>query len=234
MVYTVAVLFSGGKDSLYAVDFALSKGWSVKYLLSIKPTRTDCYLFHFATVEHTPIQARLLGIPHILETCSLSDPIQEAEIIKNIVKKHPVDAVILGGTGLQITQIKSIQDALLPSGIEAFASHAGMDHGKLLCDMIQGGYKIMISQFAAEGLDKTWLGKVLTHESSQELFRLSQKYGFHEGGDGSSYDTYVVDSPLFKNKIDFGMIEKFKETAYSGYVVARHPILLEKSLQQSL
>ena len=62
----VAVLYSGGKDSNYAVEYALKKGWEIKYLLSVKPSRTDCYLFHFATVEHTELQAEALGIRHIM------------------------------------------------------------------------------------------------------------------------------------------------------------------------
>ena len=49
----VAIMYSGGKDSTYAIEYALDKGYNIKYLLSVKPNRTDCYLFHFATVEHT-------------------------------------------------------------------------------------------------------------------------------------------------------------------------------------
>ena len=91
----VAILYSGGKDSNYALASALEKGWNVKYLLSVKPTRTDCYLFHFATVEHTKIQAEILGIPHILVNCSIANPKKEAEIVKKVVEKNPVDVEAL-------------------------------------------------------------------------------------------------------------------------------------------
>jgi len=230
----VAILFSGGKDSLTALELALEKGWNVKYLLSIKPNRTDCYLFHFATVEHTKLQAEILGIPHIIVPCTVADPKKEADIVKKVVEKNPVQAVILGGTGLQVTQIKSIQDALLPLNVETFASHAGQEHGDLLKQMIQKGHKIMISQFAAEGLDKSWLGRILDEEAVEELIALSDEFGFHDGGDGSAYDTFVVDSPLFKKKIDFNSLEKIEESEFSGYLIANRPELVEKSLQQHL
>lgn len=225
----VAILYSGGKDSNYALESAIKKGWGVKYLLSVKPNRTDCFLFHYATVEHTPIQAKLLNIPHIIVPCTVADPILEADIVKRIVEKNPVDAVILGGTGLQITQIKSVQDALLPLKVETFASHAGMEHEDLLRDMIKSGYKIMISQFATEGMNKSWLGKVLDENSVEELIKLSRKYGFHSGGDGSAFDTFVLESPLFKERINFKKLEVIEESNFSGYLIAKEPVILEKS-----
>ena len=60
-VMNIAILFSGGKDSVNAIQLAKQKNWNIKYLLSVKPTRTDCYLFHFATVEHTKEIAKILG-----------------------------------------------------------------------------------------------------------------------------------------------------------------------------
>ena len=157
----VAVMFSGGKDSTYAVEYCMSKGWEIAYLLSVKPTRTDCYLFHYATVEHTPKQARILGLRHIYMTCNVADPAKEANIIKNVVERNPVDAVVLGGTGLQQTQLGSLQNALLPLGVEVFASHAGMDHDLVMQEMIEKGYDIRITQFASDGFGKEWLGKPL-------------------------------------------------------------------------
>src|SRR3989339_1982890 len=82
----VAILYSGGKDSTFAIQHAMEKGWSIKYLVSVKPTRKDCYLFHYATVEHTKDLAKILGIHHILEKCSVADPIKEAQIVKGIVE----------------------------------------------------------------------------------------------------------------------------------------------------
>jgi len=230
----VAILYSGGKDSNYALAYALEKGWDVAYLLSVKPTRTDCYLFHYATVEHTSMQAKILGIRHILVECDIADPKLEADIIRKVVEKNPVDAVILGGTGLQVTQIKSVQDALLPLRIETFASHAGYDHGKLVEEMLEKGYKIMITQFAAEGLNDRWLGKILDEESYKEIKYLSMRFGFHAGGDGSAFDTFVLDCPLFKGEIVFDSVKKYKESGFSGYLMANEVKIIKKAIQKSL
>lgn len=213
----VAILYSGGKDSTYAIDYAMQKKWEIKYLLSVKPTRTDCYLFHFATVEHTKEIAKILNIPHILTSCDVADPKKEADIVKNIILKNPVDAVILGGTGLQETQLKSLQDALLPNKIEVFAAHAGFDHSELMKEIIDKNYEIMITQVASEGLLK-WLGKIITKENFSKLKEDSIKYGFHFGFEGGYADTLVLDAPIFKKKLQISSFKKVIEDDYCGYI----------------
>lgn len=228
----VAIMYSGGKDSNYAVKHALDKGWNIKYLLSVKPTRTDCFLFHYATVEHTKLQAQSLGLKHHLLSCTVADPKQEAEIVRQFVAANEkVDAVILGGTGLQATQIRSIQEALRPQGIEVFAAHSGEDHFKMLKQMIKDGFEIMITQVASDGLMK-WLGKTITQDNLSELETDSAKYGFHVGGEGGYYDSFVVDSPCFSQRIAVEETEKVIEDQYSGHILIKRAKLTAKPEQK--
>ena len=228
----VAVLYSGGKDSTYAIEKCLTKKWKIKYLLSVKPTRNDCYLFHFATVEHTKELAKILGLKHIYEVCDVADLEKEAEIVRKVVEKNPVDALILGGVGLQETQLKSIREAVFPIGVEVFARHMGEDHASLVAEMIEKGYDIRITQVAVEGLGKAWLGKKLTPESFKELKKLSEKHGFHVGAEGGHYDSLVVDGPIFSKKIEIAESEPIMEDEYCGHlkinklvVIEKHPLL---------
>ena len=217
----VAIMYSGGKDSTFAIDCAKEKGWDIGYLISIKPTRTDCYLFHYATVEHTPELAKILKIPHILEKCSVANPEKEANIVKNIVKKmqekNPVNAVVLGGTGLQETQLRSIQDALRPMKIEVFAAHAGEEHDLVIEKMLHNGYEILITQVASDGLVQ-WLGKRISKENFTQFKKDSVKYGFHVGGEGGYFDTLVTDAPIFKKKLLVEGIKATIEDNYCGHV----------------
>lgn len=224
----VAVLYSGGKDSSRAIEHCLSKGWTIKYLASVKPTRTDCYLFHFATVEVTKDLAKIMGVKHVFVTCDVADPVKEAEIIKEIAKKNPVDALVLGGTGLQETQIKSIRDAVFELGVEVFATHTGEDHGMLVEDMIRRGYDIRVTQVAADGLGAEWLGRQLTMENFEKLKALSEKFGFHIGAEGGHYDTLVVDAPFLSKRLEISESEKVMEGEYEGYLVVKRVSVVEK------
>jgi diphthine-ammonia ligase len=227
----VAIMYSGGKDSTFAIEYALEKGWDIRYLISIKPNRTDCYLFHYATVEHTKELAEILKIPHVLEKCSVADPKKEAQIVRKIVEKQqktePVNAVVLGGTGLQETQLKSIQDALRPLGIEVFASHAGEEHDLIIEKMLDKGYEIMITQVASDGL-MPWLGRKLTRENFKELKKDSLNYKFHIGFEGGYADTLVLDGPIFNKKLGINSFKRIVEDDYCGYVKINRLNILDK------
>jgi len=218
----VAILYSGGKDSTYAIEHAMLKGWSIKYLISIKPTRKDCFLFHFATVEQTKDLAKILQIPHFYAKCRVSNPVKEADIVKEIVeknqKKFRIDAVVLGGTGLQETQLKSIQNALMPLNVDAFASHSGEDHDLVMEDMLKRGYEILITQIASDGL-KEWLGKKITKDNFNQLKKDSVRYGFHIGFEGGYADTLVTDCQLFSKKLVIEDMSTIFEDDYCGHVV---------------
>lgn len=228
----VAILYSGGKDSTYAIEYALEKKWNIKYLLSVKPNRTDCYLFHFATVELTRNISEFLGIRQIYAACTEADPVKEAMIVKNIVEQNPVDSVILGGIGLQETQIKSIRDALFPLGIDVFASHAGYDHLTLMKEMIRKGYEIILTEVAADGLGKNWLGQRLNEKNLDEFVKLSKKYGFHIGGEGGPYNTLVCDGPIFPKRLEIVSFDKIMDGEFNGYIEAKEVKILDKILNK--
>ena len=218
----IAILYSGGKDSTLAIQHAKDKGWNIKYLISVKPTRKDCYLYHYATIEQTRDLAKILQIPHFYVKCEVSEPVKEANIIKEIVEKNQkrmrVSAVVLGGTGLQETQLKSIQNALRPLKIEAFASHSGEEHDLIIEEMLKKGYEILITQIASDGL-REWLGKTITNENFPQLKRDSVKYGFHIGFEGGYADTLVTDCPIYSKRLVIDDMSIIYEDDYCGHVV---------------
>ena len=231
----VAILYSGGKDSTFAIQHAKGKGWNIKYLISVKPTRKDCFLFHFATVEQTKELAKMLEIPHFYVKCKVADPVKEADIVRDIVKdnqkKMKVDAVVLGGTGLQETQLKSIQNALMPLKVDAFASHAGEDHDIVMEEMLKKGYEILITQIASDGL-RDWLGKKITKENFPQLKKDSVKYGFHIGFEGGYADTLVTDCPIFSKKLVIEGMSIIFEDNYCGHVVINRYRIEEKTKKE--
>lgn len=231
-INNIAILYSGGKDSTFALDYAMQRKWDIKYLLSIKPSRTDCYLFHFATVELTRDIAKILGIRHIYEECNIANPEKEAEMIKGIVERNgKIDALILGGVGLQKTQLAALQKALLPLNIEVFAPHDGYDHEDLFKEMLDKGYRVLITQVATDG-GKRWLGREITKENFEEFKRDSIMYGYHIGMEGGYMDTLVIDAPIFNKKIEIIDSERVFESEYSGHLVINKYKIADKTVQE--
>ena len=228
----VAILYSGGKDSTYAIEYCQNKGWNIKYLVSINPNRRDCYLYHFATVELTKELSKILGYKQFYLNCEVADPEKEALIVKDLVQEQQkidkIDSLILGGVGLQETQLRSLHKALLPLKIEVFASHAGEDHELLFRDMINKGYKIIITQVASDG-GKNWLGKEINKENFEDFKKDSVKYGFHIGLEGGYMDSLVIDAPFFNKKLEILDAEKIFESEYNGYVKVNNFKFVEKA-----
>ncbi len=231
----VGILYSGGKDSTYAIEYCKNKGWNIKYLISIKPTRTDCYLFHFATVEMTQELSKILGYKQFYLACNVADPEKEANIVKELVEKQQsiekVDALVLGGVGLQETQLKSLQKALMPLNVEVFASHAGiLDYRKVMQGMLNKGYRFMITQVASDGLMQ-WLGKELTKDNFYLFERDSEKYGFNIIGEGGYYDSLAFAGPIFRDKqLLIEDIKKIVDDEYCGYIIINKFSILEGHL----
>ena len=79
----------------YKIGIIFSSRWEIAYLLSVKPTRNDCFLFHFATVEHTPVLADLLGIPHILISCDVADPKEVNHTVASVIAQFKKIDILL-------------------------------------------------------------------------------------------------------------------------------------------
>ena len=176
--------------------------------------------------------SKILGYKQFYLNCEVADPEKEALIVKDLVQEQQkidkIDSLILGGVGLQETQLRSLQKALLPLKIEVFASHAGEDHELLFRDMINKGYKIIITQVASDG-GKNWLGKEINKENFEDFKKDSVKYGFHIGLEGGYMDSLVIDAPFFNKKLEILDAEKIFESEYNGYVKVNNFKFVEKA-----
>jgi len=69
-------------------------------------------------------------------------------------------------------------------------------------DLINETYSLPIYQYGGLVDVSLDLGLVLTKDNIQEFFARSTKHGFHVGGEGGYFDTFVVEGPLLKHKIE--------------------------------
>ena len=73
----------------------------------------------------------------------------------------------------------------------------------LLDDMHAAGMKSVIIKVAGAGLGVRHLGMdVCSEEMRKTLEMLNEKWGTHPAGEGGEYETFTVDCPLFKKRIE--------------------------------
>ena len=194
-------LFSGGKDSTYSIYLAMQQGFEIEKLVTIYPKEKDSYMYHIPAIERTKYQARAMGIEQ--DIYSIGDSIEE---LKKIISHYDVDAVISGAIASNYQKTK-IEEVCTELGLLSYAPLWGKNQRMLLQDMLLADFKIMIVAVAAYGLDESFLGKIIDEKIFKKLVELENKYKINVSGEGGEYETFVIDTPIFKKRLK---VENYK------------------------
>jgi diphthine-ammonia ligase len=196
----VSALFSGGKDSAYALYLAQQQGWEVVSLLTVIPKAPDSYMFHHPNIKWTRLQAEALGIPiRSRESAGLKE--EELKDIEALMSgEEEAEGFVCGAiaSDYQWSRLNEIAHRL---GKPLFSPLWRKDQLMLLEDMVHAGFKFMIAGVYAEGFDEGWLGKVITSKSIAELKALRDRYRISVSGEGGELETFVLDAPNFSMAI---------------------------------
>jgi diphthine-ammonia ligase len=199
MLMRVAALFSGGKDSVFAVYIAQQYGWEISHLITLLPDKPDSWMFHSINIQLTDQLAKALEIPLIK---SSTDGEKEAEMLdlKRLLQGLEIDGVISGAIAseYQRTRIEKICDEL---GIKSFTPLWHKNQELLLRDQVKAGFHIIVVGVFAQGFDATWLGKTIDEETIDALVDLNKKNGINIAGEGGEFETLVLSGPLFSQKL---------------------------------
>lgn len=200
----LAALFSGGKDSVYAVYRALKDSHDVKYLIVFVPENPDSYMFHHPNVNFTELQGEVMGI-NVIKVNTKGVKEKELEDIRKALKKikGEIDGVCAGALAskYQYGRVKGICDSL---GLKVYTPAWESDPERYMEELVEGGFEFIITKVAADGLSEDWLGKVVTMERLNELRILSRKHGFHIAFEGGEAETFVLDCPIFTKRLLIG------------------------------
>ena len=109
----LAALFSGGKDSTYAIHLAKKYGHSVDVLLTIFPHNDESHLLHYPNIRFTSLQSESMKIPQLTEQLTSTETKNESEADKDIVKKLKELKELLDSGALSKEQFEKAKDKLL-------------------------------------------------------------------------------------------------------------------------
>jgi len=223
-----AVLFSGGKDSTMAVYKAMKDGWTVEYLLSMHSENPHSYMFHVPNIHLSQLLSQAMGIPLIqAETPGMKE--EELEDLRKALselKDKGVEAIFTGAIHSQY-QKSRIDQLCQELGLESIAPLWHRDPQEYMEEIIELGFEVVITSVSAEGLDESWLGRVITRELLEELRGLHEKYGLHLAFEGGEAETLVIDGPLFKKKLEILDSEKVWNFD-NGHLIIKDAQLVEK------
>jgi len=195
----VAALFSGGKDSAFAIYIAKQWGWDISHLVTVHPKKQDSWMFHSVNIHLTEKLAEAISIP-LIKQQTKGEKEEELKDLKEILKNLNIDGVISGAIAseYQRTRIEKICHEL---EIKSFAPIWHKNQELILREQINAGFKIIIVGVFAYGFDETWLGKTIDGKTIDAITQLRKKYAINTAGEGGEFETLTIDGPIFKRKL---------------------------------
>jgi len=212
----LVALFSGGKDSTYAIYQAHKMGHDIKCLLTIMTLSEDSYLLHYPNISATKLQAESMMIPQIILESESNITQDELELLKrgleNAKKDYLIQGVLHGGilSEFQRTKFESIAQDL---GLQVIAPIWKKDQKQYMKELLDSGFEFIISAVSCDGLDESWVGKKVTRQDLDTLMENSEKFKFNLSFEGGEAETFVTDCPLFSTPIEITQFQK----SWDGY-----------------
>lgn len=223
-----AVLFSGGKDSTYAA-YVAKQNDELVCLITLSPRRADSWMFHYPNILWTKLQVEAIGTPHVVMETEGAKEVELGDLRKAIAvakEKHAIECVYTGALASEY-QKSRVDRIALELGVSSISPLWQVDPEVHLLRLIEKKFEVVLVGVAALGLDEGWLGRRLDEKTIRDLVELHRKYGVHVGLEGGEGETFVLDCPIFNQRIELTSTEKVWR-GDSGYLMIKDARLVQK------
>ncbi|MEK6900114.1 MAG: diphthine--ammonia ligase, partial [Nanoarchaeota archaeon] len=226
----LGVLFSSGKDSTAAAYIMKQQNYELTCLIHIKSENSDSYMFQTAGTELVEMQAEAMNLPIIIQKTKGE---KEAELkdlemaFKKAEQEYQIDGIVSGAlfSTYQRDRIEKICDKL---GLKIFSPLWHKPQDKHMQELLDDKFEIVFTSIAAEGLDKSWLGRKITVKDVELLQNIHQKLGINVAGEGGEFESLVLDCPLFNKKVILEKTEVIEEAKNKAHLIIKKAKLISK------
>ena len=224
----LGVLFSGGKDSVFACYKAMEKH-EVVCLISVHSENKESYMFHTPNIHVTNVQAQALEIPLITQITKGEKEVELEDLkaaIENAKREYQIEGIVTGAIE-SVYQAIRVQKICNELDLWCFNPLWQADQVEYLNELLSSGFKIIISAVFAEPFTKEWLGREIDEKAIKELEKLEKTHKIQPVGEGGEFESLVVDGPIFKKKIEIVNTESTYKNFYGIYEI-KETKLVEK------
>jgi len=209
-------LFSGGKDSTYAIYLAQKQGHKVTCLLSVFAKSEESHLLHHPNLQWTKLQSESMKIPQLTihsESDETDDELLSLEtLLKNAKEEFHIEGLVHGGIKSQF-QKEKFETLCSKLDLIVVTPLWNTEPKQYMNDLLDSNFVFIMTTVSSDGLDDTWLGKPISKSDVDTLRQLSDKFGFNLNFEGGEAETFVIECPLFSNSIKIIQAKK----TWDGY-----------------
>ncbi len=208
-----------------AVLKAKQKGHEIKYLATIHSKNPDSFMYHTPNIGLTLIQSEVMGT-QLVSKESKGEREKEVEDLRILLDGLNVEGVVCGAIASNY-QKQRIEKVCKELNLKLLTPLWKMNQEKILKEIIENKFEVIITAVAAEGFDESWLGRKIDDKCIEDLIKLKEKFGINIAGEGGEFETVVLDCPLFTRKILITEFEKIWE-GNNGMLDVKNARLIEK------
>jgi len=219
----LAALYSGGKDSTFALYLAQQMGHEIRYLVSIVPKAGESWIFHVPNIGIVPLMAESLGIELVTAETSGSEE-DDLRSLREALSNLDVEGIVTGAvwSDYQWDRMNAVCGDL---DLKVITPLWRKDQDTVLNEMLAAGIKAIIIGCYAEGFDESWLGREINAEASEDLRGLRDRYGISVIGEGGEYESMTLDSPMQSRPLSIAEYEKEWKKGSGTLIVKRAELL---------
>ncbi len=221
----IACLFSGGKDSTLALHRMVQKGKRAGLLLTMISENPFSYMFHKPNIGFASLQAEALGIP-IATVKTKGEKERELVDLQRALESNNITELITGAvaSSYQKDRIEKICSDL---GIICHSPLWGIDPIEELTELSKS-FEVIVTQVSAEGFGEEFLGARVDSGMIEKLVKLHQRYRINMLFEGGEAESFTLDAPLFKKRIEIRSASTEWEGSVGRYII-EEAVLVKKS-----
>jgi len=200
-MHQVFVSWSGGKDSCFACYQAAVSGLKVRYLLNMITEDGKRSWTHGLSTELLQMQSQAIGIPLVQRQTPMANYETEFKDTLLTLKQTGISGGVFGDIDLE--EHKEWVDRICRQvDITPYLPLWGQSQEKILRSFIASGFEAIIVVARADLFGEEWLGRKMDWEFLSHLAKLKQTSGIQPCGEAGEYHTFVIDGPLFNQRVE--------------------------------
>lgn len=193
-----AALFSGGKDSLYAVYLVEKQGVAVDHLVTVLPT-LPWPSPHAENIAALKILAVSMG-----KKLTIVDFQKQGAFIE-VLKSLEVDALVAGDVFVEAHRL-GLEDICSKAGLKLLEPLYARDTTELFKEIFSSGFKALVTGVNLKFLREEVLEFIISKETGTDF--LSKIGSIDPLGENGEFHTLVLECPLYSKPFKVKSSEK--------------------------